>query len=698
RTPMQWSPDRNAGFSRADPAALYLPPVMSAQYGFETVNVEEQQKSPSSLLNWTRRLITIRNGQAAFGRGTQRFLFPRNRHMLVYLREYEGTAILCVFNLGRTAQAVELELPEFRGRVPVEMFGRTPFPPIGERDYPLTLPGYGWFWFVLAAPDEAPSWHAPIPRYAPDYLTLVARRGLPDLAAGAAAASLAREVLPAWLGAQRWFAGKGSALGQAALNSLAMIENKSGDAFWLAFAEVEPKGGRKARRYFLPLALAEEEAAAGTDLEPFTLARVRSGARLRSLVDASASAGFARALLEAMAAQERRDTRLGRLHFRATPALEPADVEAAPLRLLGVEQSNTSMRLGDRVILKLYRRLDPGVNPEVEIQKFLTRAGFDRIAPLLGTLEWRDANGKPTAMAIACRYLSNQGDGWSFTLDYLGRELEQAALAETHPEAGDENDSRFAVFVSQIANLGRRTAELHRALASDPRVRSFAPAPVSARDRTRRVSEARATLRQACQALRRRLRQMPPQLVTQAKALLALERRALALFDEFSTALDGTEKIRVHGDYHLGQVLVNEGDWFILDFEGEPARTLAARRRKRSPLRDVAGMLRSFDYAAASATRAISGSAGLDPTTLQTAADEWRHASKGAFLDAYFESAAGIPGVSADRGRAERLMRLFMLEKAFYELAYEAANRPAWIGIPLAGALELLHAPQAPSS
>ncbi|MGH8162316.1 MAG: maltose alpha-D-glucosyltransferase [Gammaproteobacteria bacterium] len=695
RTPMQWSPDRNAGFSRADPAALYLPPVMNAQYGYETVNVEEQQKSPSSLLNWMRRLITIRNGQPAFGRGSQRFLFPRNRHVLVYLREHAGTTVLCVFNLGRTAQAVELELAEFRGRIPVEMFGRTAFPPIGERDYPLTLPGYGWFWFVLATPDEAPSWHAPIPRYTPDYVTLVARRGLADLAAGAASSSLTREVLPTWLGGRRWFAGKGFAIERTSLNSFGTLANETGDLHWLAFVEVERKGRRNAPRYFLPLALAEEEAVAGTDLEPFTLARVRSGAKLRSLVDASVLPGFARALLESMAAQERIDTKLGRLHFRATPALEPADVEAGPLRLLGVEQTNTSVRLGDRVILKLYRRLDPGVNPEVEIQKFLTRAGFDRIAPLLGTLEWRDPGGRPTALAIACRYLSNQGDGWSYTLDYLARELEQAALAEANAETGGENGSRYAVYVNQIANLGRRTAELHRALASEPRIHSFAPAPVNARDRTRRVSEARATVRHACRALRRCRRRLPPSLAEQAKRLLARERRVLALFDDFSAALEGTEKIRVHGDFHLGQVLIDEGDWFILDFEGEPARTLAARRKKRSPLRDVAGMLRSFDYAAASATRAISGRAGLDSATLSAAAADWRHASENAFLEAYLASAAGVSGVPADRGRAERLIRLFMLEKAFYEVVYEAANRPDWIVIPLAGALELLHASEA---
>jgi maltose alpha-D-glucosyltransferase/alpha-amylase len=693
RTPMQWSPDRNAGFSRADPAALYLPPVMNAQYGYEAVNVEAHQKSPASLLNWTRRVITIRNGEPAFGRGTQRFLFPRNRRVLAYLREYGDTTILCVFNLGRTAQAVEMELREFRGRIPVEMFGRTDFPPIGERDYQLTLPGYGWFWFVLATADEAPNWHAPIPRYAPEYITLVARSGLADIEKGGDARKLlAREVLPSWLAMQRWFADKGRGVSSATLVSLGMLGNKSEDAFWLAAIETERKRKSKPRRYFVPLALVnDEEASIGVDLEPFTLARVRSGARLQSLVDASVLPGFCHALLRQMTTRNSHaahEQQANPLSFRATPALIAEDLEVAPVRLLGVEQSNTSVRYGDRVILKLYRKLAAGIHPEVEMQEFLTRAGFHNTAPLLGIVEWRDEKDKPTTLALASRYLRNQGDGWSYTLDYLARALEQATLAE----AGVEDSSRHAVYATQIATLGRRTAELHGVLASDRRNRSFAPAAMSERDATRRVSEAKATVRHACQALRRCARRMPDSLGAEKKMLLQCERGVLALFEDFPAALDGTKRIRIHGDYHLGQVLIDEDDWFIIDFEGEPARTVAARRRKRSALRDVAGMLRSFDYAAATATRALSARAGLDVENLAVAAREWRQTSEAAFLDAYLETAAGVPGVPQDREQARHLIRLFMLEKAFYELSYEAANRPAWIGIPLAGALQLLKA------
>ena len=685
RTPMQWSPDRNAGFSRADPAALYLPTVMNAQYGYEAVNVEAQQKTPASLLNWTRRVITVRNGQPAFGRGSQRFLFPRNRHVLAYLREYGDAAILCVFNLGRSAQAVELELAEFRGRIPIELFGRNPFPPIGERDYPLTLSGYGWFWFLLARPDEAPAWHAPVHEFAPEFVTLVVRHGLGELADGGTLRTLEREVLPAWLGAQRWFAGKSEDIGQLRVGSLGELRDTAG-AFWLATVDVAEDDGTQ--RYFLPLGLDSDDGAGGADLMPYTLARVRRGAQLRTLVDAGVMPEFACSLLGAMAEESVLEGGGGWLRFSRTPALEAGDCAPQPLRTLGVEQSNSSARHGDNVVLKIYRRLSAGVSPELEMLRFLTRAGYENTAPLLGALEWIDDTGKPTALAAAYRYLHNQGDGWTYTLDYLGRALEKIALVEQD----EEDDAFHTAYQGLIGRLGRRTAELHRALSGDAADRAFAPRPLAARDARTWRNEAEAQARRAFGALRRVRRRLPQATAEQAAALLARQQDVIARFGELEALLAGTKKIRVHGDLHLGQVLLHENDWYILDFEGEPERSLAARRARRSPLKDVAGMLRSFDYAALTAAHDVERRLGLAPEALPAAAREWRRASARAYLDGYMAAAGDIPGVPAERGRLDRLLNLFMLEKALYEVYYEAANRTHWLELPLAGVLELLDA------
>ena len=205
RTPMQWSPDRNGGFSRADPAALVLPPIMDPLYGYGAVNVEAQTRDPHSVLNWTRRMLAVRRRHPALGRGTLTFLYPKNRKILAYLREYAGETILCVANVAHSPQAVELDLSEFAGRVPVELNAGTPFPPIGELTYLLTLPPYGFYWFVLGEASDWPAWHTPAPEPLPEFVTLVLRENLGKVLSTTAEAVIEREMLPQYIVKRRWF-------------------------------------------------------------------------------------------------------------------------------------------------------------------------------------------------------------------------------------------------------------------------------------------------------------------------------------------------------------------------------------------------------------------------------------------------------------------------------------------------------------
>ncbi len=685
RTPMQWSPDRNGGFSRADPAQLYLPPVMNAQYGYEAVNVEAQRRIPSSLLNWTRHLISVRREEPAFGRGGQRFFYPANRRILAYLREHEGRVILCVFNLGRSSQAVELELGEYRGRVPVELFGRAEFPRITDLPYVLTLPGYGWFWFVLVPPDEASGWHAPLPDLKPEFPTLVVRRGLPGLADGEAPVALERQALPAFLPLQRWFSGKGKSLSSVRLKTLGMVAESDGEGqgYWLAMVTAQVAGGR--RSYFLPLALDDEDGA--EDAHRFItsmLARVRQGSALYALVDAVSRPGFARALVAAMVGSPAAPSAAGGLRFRANPALAREGGLSGAVRSLGAEQSHSSLRLGERLVLKIYRRLATGVHPELEVTRFLNRAGYANTAPLLGSVEYVDRRGRATALAAVFGFLINQGDGWGYTLDYLERALEMAGLA-----GEGATNSPFVLYVNLAATLGRRTAELHLALAAGARRGPFAPQPITPRDVARWSRETRAMAWRGLRAVAHPER-LAQDLRPAARALYGRREEVLERMRDLGPALVGLRKIRIHGDYHLGQVLIHEGDWFVLDFEGEPERPLAARREKRSPLKDVAGMLRSFDYAAAQAHRAALVRGVLSAEDLRWAVAEWRERAGRAFLEAYLDTAADLPGIPESRQETMRVIRLFMLEKALYELGYEAANRPDWLGVPIEGVLALL--------
>ncbi len=693
RTPMQWSPDRNAGFSRADPQQLYLPPIMDPVYGYEAVNVEAQARAPASLLNWTRRIVAVRRGHRAFSRGRIEFLYPGNRKILAYLRRHEDETILCVVNLSRNAQAVELQLGEFRGRVPVELVGRSTFPPIGDLPYLLTLPGHGFYWFLLAAEAEVPAWHVEIPIALPEFLTLVLGTGPLSLLEGRARADLERQILPAFLKHQRWFAAKDREL--VAVRIERGCELPDGEALLLLELSVE-LAGEGVQRYLLPLALVwgEEQLAPGAPLLPWTLAKVRRGPKVGALCDATATPGFPLTLLRRM----REGARLplaggGALVFepgRRMAELElPAEVE---VRRVGVEQSNTSLFLDRLAVLKLYRRLQEGVHPEVEIGRFLTDvAGFANTPPLLGSLVREEPGGTGTALAVAFGFVENQGDAWSFTLDWLDRELERLALAAAAlPEIDPE--AEFSLYLERARVLARRTAEMHLAFAIDTDDPAFAREPVTAADLERWAGQVRAQVETGLDALARAADRLSEAERAQAEELLARRSELLARPAALAAGPVEAVKTRHHGDYHLGQVLVARDDFVIIDFEGEPARPLAERRAKSSPLRDVAGMLRSFDYAARAAVDRLLERHDGRRDLVEELAARWRDLVSRAFLGVYAETVAGSPVLPADRGAADRLLQLFLFEKVFYELAYEAANRPAWIAIPLHGAIRLLGA------
>jgi maltose alpha-D-glucosyltransferase/alpha-amylase len=695
RTPMQWSPDRNAGFSRADPQRLYLPPIMDAVYGYEAVNVEAQARDPSSLLNWTRRMLAVRRGAKPFGRGKLTFLKPGNRKILAYLREYGEEAVLCVANVGRSAQPVELDLARYRGRVPVELMGRTAFPPIGELPYLLTLPAHGFYWFRLAVDVDVPHWHEE--RVARDELPVLIlfdgwtsffRDRVVPWRIGMAQkvrAQLEDEVLPGFIEVQRWYAAKGEKLQRARLAEFALWE-RAGQTWMLA--QVETEGAPEPARYFVPLALAWEdsEELRARNLAPGTLARVRQQANVGVLADAMADEPFCRALVEAIGAGAELAMGQGKLRFVPTgafAALAGADAAGLPVGRPKAQSSNTVVTLGERLFLKAYRRLRSGVNPELEVGRFLTEvARFAHCVPVAGALEHVGADGAPMTLALLQAYVPNEGDGWALTITYLEGYLE-SRRAGTEPPPEDVHGA----YLAHAHTLGMRTAELHVALATPSDDPAFDPEPVRPDDlaewRRRVREEALATL----DALASARPGLPAADRDDAQALIERRDRLLAMIDACAAPESGLAKTRYHGDYHLGQVLLSKNDFVIIDFEGEPARPLAERRAKHSALRDVAGMLRSFNYARWTALRGAAQT-GDDAVRLAPLAAAWETEARRTFLRAYEETAAAA-GLYPSFAAARPLLALFELEKAFYELRYELDNRPAWVQIPLAGILAL---------
>jgi maltose alpha-D-glucosyltransferase/alpha-amylase len=725
RTPMQWSPDRNAGFSRADPQLLYLPPIMDAIYGFQAVNVEAQSRSPSSLLNWTKRLIAVRKAYSAFGRGSLRFVRPGNRKILAYVREHGGEIILCVANLSRSSQPVELDLREFKGRIPLELLGNTPFPPIGELPYLLTLPAWGFYWFALTTNAKIPKWHdeRPIPI---EFPVLVIPEGLraalsrkPDAAndmrglmARRMREQLQRDVLPAFLAAQRWFAGKGRAI-----TSTELIEQDewATDAgrWMLGFVRVGFAEGEE-QSYALPLALAWEDA--GFDrvqaLLHCTLARVRQHARVGILYDAFWDDAFCGSLVAAMGRNATHRVPNGVLKFSCTRLFaELVGPEPLTVRHPAFEQSNTLVILGEKLVLKAYRRLQLGINPEIEIGRFLTDVSpFPQIAPVVGALEYRDAEEQVIALGVLQKYIENQGSGWNYTIEHLGRFLETSLAAPpeppaiTAPELPPDSSGRsapravaeviaespHAAFLLLMTTLGRRTGELHVALARHSGDSAFDSEPITAADLAEWRQQVRDDAARTLDQLEQRRTDLPETVLRLAERLLGLRSELFAWIDAMAPQHVDAHKSRYHGDFHLGQVLLVKHDFVIVDFEGEPSRPLTERRRKHSPLRDVAGMLRSFSYAAAVALDKATTERPDDRNRLAPHVATWLQQTTATFLAAYQDAVGGCASYPSDAGLARRLIALFALEKALYETRYELDTRPEWIRIPVAGVLDQL--------
>ena len=675
RTPMQWSPDRNGGFSRADPSSLVLPPVMDPLYGFNSVNVEAQLRDRHSLLNWTRRTLSIRKQHRAFGRGTFRLLYPKNRKVLAYLREYEDDTLLCVANLARTPQAVELDLSEFAGRLPIELDGGSVFPPVGQLTYLLTLPPYGFYWFLLAREAEWPSWHTPAPEPMPEYQTLIVRHSLQE-ALENARPILERDVLPAYLTVRRWFAAKDQTLRAVRIALITPLVDRD-----LVLTEIETTTDSGQAHWTLPLAICWEDDPGGALPSQLALARVRRVNRVGLLTDGFALPSFTRAILDGFRDTSEIPSADGTLRFEPTTRMREIEIAPdAPINWLSAEQSNSSLIVGEAAMLKLFRRVVSGPHPEAEMGRYLTEHGYANTPPLLGEMVRVDGAGTRHTLAVAQGFIRNQGDAWNWTLEWLMR-----ALSDIASNQSMEDGNGFKEYETIAMQIGRRLAEMHLVLAQDSSNPDFAPEPASAETCGNWAEQVKEQIEVAMKALASRT-DLEEATRQDAEALLAQKDVLIARAASLARAGEGATLTRIHGDLHLGQMLVSSGDIFIIDFEGEPARPLAQRRARTSPMRDLAGVIRSFDYAAAvTARKSQEAQAHMEPEQREHFLQDFVSRATTIFLDSYREV---IPE------RQDALLSLFLIEKAAYEIAYEAANRPAWIDVPLHGLARIVAEPQ----
>jgi maltose alpha-D-glucosyltransferase/alpha-amylase len=710
RTPMQWSADRNAGFSRANPQKLWLPVVIDPPYQYEMVNVETQQHDRHSLLWWMKRLISYRKRRPVFGRGTVEFLPSDNRKVLAFIRRHRAEAVLVVANLSRFAQYVELDLSAFRGMTPLELFGQTRFAPVGERPYAFTLGPHAFYWFAL----EAAAAEAPAAAAASTALPSIrlAGGGWAETIRGRGKAAL-EAILPDYLSTRRWFLGRLRAI-QAVEIERALPVPPEAPVAYLALVQVTYRDGEP-ETYVLPIAHATGAGVREALDSSTAIARLAGGECDEGvLYDGLSDPAFSTALFRMTARGGRITTTGGALGAAPTPPfrelLISADDRLQPA-VLRVEQSNTSVVFGDLFVLKLFRRLEAGLNPDLELGRFLTEErNFPNIAPVAGSVEYRPPRGEPTTLAIVHTFLPSEGTAWELTLDALGRYYEDvlvrreplptgpAMSGPPAPPIGREVPElardRIGAYLEEARLLGQRTGELHLALATDGGRPEFAPEPFTDFDRQGLYQAMLGQVSRTVPLLRQRLGALAKDAQDQARVVLDLEGAMRRRFRLMRDRKVSAARIRCHGDYHLGQVLFTGKDFVILDLEGEVNRSLGVRRLKQSPLRDVAGMLRSFHYASQAA---LSGRATSvrheDLPALEPWARFWCGWVGAAFLRAYLAALAGTALLPAAPDDLRVLLEAYLLEKALHQLSHELQHRPDWVRVPLQGIRELLESP-----
>lgn len=716
RTPMQWSADRNAGFTKANAQRLFLPVIVDPEYHYETVNVEAHQGNPTSLLWWNKRLIALRKRFQAFGRGSFELLQPDNHRILAFVREYREERVLVVMNLSRFAQYTELDLSRYQGSVPVELFGNTPFPPIQGDRYPLTPGPHMVLWFSLVAAgkagQEAGTGEAKtVPILDSDWDAMFREEDFTPL----------EKVIRAYLPGCRWYGGKSKGLKQVRVASWHRLTVDAKEARLLLVECLYQDGSTET--YFLPvLALESDEAVEALARSPASiLARIPAartpGGKEGMLVEALAVPGFCTELLRRIGARDRsrRPAGEGGLRGGRNRDMEWPSMESLAVRYPGGQQSNTSVVFGDRFILKIYRKPAAGVNPDLEVSRFLTAHARPVQTPkVAGWLEFKLPGGEWATLGMLQEFIPDVRDAWAHTREEVFKFFDRALAAGTPPPAGASGtatpvpEPRLDLLEGELPEaaralaggylataelLGRRTAEMHLALADAGGDPIFAPETYGTLHQRSIYQSMRNVALKTLRQVRQKLPDLDAATRLQAQELLAGEGQVLAVLEEFRRTRIHAMRMRHHGDFHLGQVLFTGKDFLIIDFEGEPVRPLADRRRKRSPLRDVAGMIRSFHYAGLSALYHQTETGVVRPADrgrLEEWGGRWHHWVSAAFLRAYLKTADGAAFVPANPQELRILLRVFLLEKALYEVAYEINHRPAWVGIPLQGIREVV--------
>jgi len=693
RTPMQWSMEVNAGFSTANPQKLHLPVISDPVYRYEVVNVAMQEGSLTSLVWWMKNVLGMRKRLGVFGRGDVHFIDSSNAKVLSFVRSYQEHRIIVVANLSQFSQATILNLSAFKSCDITEAFSQNKFQNVGNGEYPITIGPYGYFWFQVDDQDRKLTGSG-------GNELLLFKSGLSwekIFSKFEEVREFERKIFPSFMKKCRWFSGKAKVISKMSVQKIITVKVEK-TTHYLLFVEVHYVQ-RLPELYFLPITYFPTEII--MDRVEYTTQSVVCRAEVQGktgfILDSSYDRAFRDFLFQKMARNFKLKDGGGVLEFN-TSLFSKIKGDQVESKMLKADSTNTAFIFNDRYFFKFYRKIEREINPDLEIVRFLTEnTSFTNSPRYSGSVEYRDEEGRTIVLGLLQEKVENQGDAWTMTIDSVGRFYERvmekakkerlpplvnkpALTFEETPELLQEFIGRG--FYERVVRLGQRTAEMHMALASEQKKEEFAPEYFTSNYQRSLYSSLRKLLKDRFKMLRQSMGKLDNEAKKFAERVLELEEGILESFSEIYTTRIKAVKTRIHGDYHLGQVLFTGKDFIIIDFEGEPGFSFSERRLKKNPLKDVAGMMRSFHYAAYGKILLNENYRAQDVEILEPWAEQWQHYISRYYLGAYLERM----GLGKELSREDDiLIRTYLIEKAVYELGYELNGRPSWTIIPLRG-------------
>ncbi|MCB0631469.1 MAG: maltose alpha-D-glucosyltransferase [Saprospiraceae bacterium] len=698
RTPMQWSPDRNAGFSKANPQQLYLPVILDPEYHYGSVNVETQQANSSSLLWWTKRMINMRKRFNAFGRGNIEFIHSENPRVLVFTRSYKDETILVVVNLSRFSQVAELDLNEFSNYIPIEVFSRNKFPAISEhRDYVFTLSPHAYYWFLLKKEK--------ISRDGQDAIETIVLDKWEDVLTNGFRQQLENGILPAYLIRSDWFTENGKEV-----HSTRIIEQFvmpcDPTIFWLILEVNYESGLPDVYQIALSFKGSLEDSNLMEQVPEGIIAPARIGNTTGFLFDGLSAPELHDMFFQYFGKNHKMKLQLGTVRFYSNKTFVKyykKHKEHRSKLLHSGHHNNISILHNNTYYLKIYRKLDQAINSDQEMIRFLSeQQGFPHIPQMVGGIELLMDKG-PIVLGTLQNAVEHQGETWMYLLDDLKRYYESIQLNTPTAFGPMGNDgatdlpfSRIlpdkeikarisTITVEHVRLLGERVAELHLALAADKNDPDFAPEEFSLHYQRSLFSSFQSLVRKAFQSLERHLKKLPEELLPEVAYIKPLKQEILNTLKQVYQGKMDVVKIRTHGDLLLTQVLFTGRDFVFVDFEGDPTQRYSERRLKRSPLRDVATMIRSFHYVAYEGLFNNNQIRNEEKKLLRPWADKWFQYMSRVFLKAYLSKVKGTAFVPDHPEDLDRILDVFLLEQVITELEHELKAPYKRLWVPLSG-------------